>query len=71
MLDAYIIDAIRRDEERRREVDAGRARLELPVPGAEGRAPEPATPDADRDDDHRGVVIIPLSPNVPLRDDAA
>lgn len=68
MLDAYIIDAIRRDEERRRDVDAGRARLELPVPGVP--EPQPKSPEADPHDD-RGVVIIPLSPDIPLRDDAA
>lgn len=74
MLDAYIIDAIREeDDRRRRERDGGRSRLELPLHG-EHRRPEPSdraptTPSSPEDARDRGVVIIPLSPTVPLRDE--
>jgi hypothetical protein len=68
MLDAYIIDWIQREERERRpeESDGGRAHLELPVPGEDLRhrpADEPRDEEADR-----GVVIIPLNPEVPLRE---
>ena len=60
MLDAYIIDAIRREElERERAFEEGRRiYLELPLPTYE--EPAPGNDDAVED---RGVVIIPLYPD--------
>ena len=55
MLDAYVIEEIkRRERERAREE---RPVIELPLPQAPGRVPEP-----DKDaPDERGVVIIDYS----------
>jgi hypothetical protein len=55
MLDAYVIEEIKR-----RERDKGRddrPSVELPVPSAPGRPPERTDDESDRDGD-RGVVII-------------
>ncbi len=56
MLDAYVIEEIRRRERDRSHDD--RPAVELPVPSAPDRSPE-----RDRDDDRsdRGVVIIDYS----------
>lgn len=60
MLDGYIIDAILKEEQRRRQHEEARPRLDLPLPPAnEGRHPEPLD---DPQDAERGVVIIPLRP---------
>jgi hypothetical protein len=53
MLDAYVIEEIkRRDRDRDRDV---RPTAELPIPAPPGRPPED---DVDRKDRDRGVVII-------------
>jgi hypothetical protein len=67
MLDAYIIDAIRREEqERERQLEEGRRIwLELPLPSYE----EDAAPAVEEDAD-RGVVIIPLYPDDETEDAA-
>jgi hypothetical protein len=57
MLDAYVIEEIkRRDRERSRD---DRPVVELPVPSAPARPPD--RPDENRDDRDRGVVIIDYS----------
>jgi hypothetical protein len=56
MLDAYVIEEIKR-RERDRSRDE-RPSLELPLPVGPAQAPEHP---ADDDDDHRGVVIIDYS----------
>lgn len=68
MLDAYIIDAIRREElERERQAEEGRRIwLELPVPQV---WEAPRAPDQEPDDD-RGVLIIPLYPEDETEDAA-
>ncbi len=71
MLDAYIIDAIRQEElAREREFDRRRIYLELPLPP---RLPPPNIDGERRDEDeHRGPVIIPFSPDIrDVEDDAA
>lgn len=66
MLDSYIIDAIKRQERERQ--DGGRVRLELPL----HRGPQPEEPIDDREDEaDRGVIIIPLEPDLPLSEDDA
>lgn len=68
MLDAYIIDAIRREElERERQAEQGRRIwLEIPQPNIWDT---PRTPDQGPDDE-RGVVIIPLYPEDEAEDAA-
>ena len=67
MLDAYIIDAIRKEqEEREQEFELRRVQLELPIemPDRSRRMPPPSI------DDGHGPVVIPLyGPSV--EDDAA
>ena len=67
MLDAYIIDAIRQEElEREREQERRRIWLELPLP------PPPAREKKDENQDERGSVVIPFSPDIrDVEDDAA
>lgn len=63
MLDKHIIDAILEEERRKQEeADAGRARLELPLPEGDWRErPRDEAPEAGSEDDaERGVLIIPL-----------
>jgi hypothetical protein len=58
MLDAYVIEEIKR-RERQKETD-DRPVVELPVPSAPARTPDRR--DDDRGEDHdRGVVIIDYS----------
>jgi len=69
MLDAYIIDAIRREElERERQYEEGRRIwLELPLPSPSGHhdhAPEL------EDEPERGVIVIPLYPDDEAEDAA-
>ncbi len=57
MLDAFIIEEIkRREEERQRRQDDNRPRQELPIPQRPPRRDEPDEPESDR-----GVVIIDFS----------
>lgn len=62
MLDSYIIDAIRRQERERDQ----RAQLEIRAPD-----PHPVEDTTPEEEAERGVVIIPLDPDVPLREDSA
>lgn len=55
MLDAYVIDEIRRREREKSRDD--RPSLEFPLPLNPPRGSDHSQPD-DRDDSHRGVVII-------------
>lgn len=59
MLDAYVIEEIKRRERERERDD--RPVVELPLPASPGRAP--SRRDDDHEDDHggRGVVIIDYS----------
>lgn len=69
MLDAYIIDAIRQEEEQRRQHDdAGRRiHLDLPLPPPRAEKHEiQLDPDQDR-----GPIVIPLYPNEDASEDAA
>lgn len=70
MLDAYIIDAIRQEEEaRRRAEDEGRRiHLDLPLP-PRPRAEHPK--DEAEDEGQRGPIIIPLHPDPDSSEDAA
>ena len=67
MLDAYIINAIREEEEKR-ERDFARRRIYLELP-------MPSLPPRDQKDDReeeRGPVVIPFSPDIrDVEDDAA
>ncbi|MCK6549671.1 hypothetical protein L6R52_27795 [Myxococcota bacterium] len=69
MLDAYIIDAIRDEElERERAFERRRVFLELPI------RPDPRRRDDDRrrdEPDAYDPVIIPLTPEIPIREDDA
>jgi len=59
MLDPWIIDEIlRREDERRREHEQGRAELPLNTPLY--REGEPPTPTAQEDEVERGVVVIDI-----------
>lgn len=66
MLDAFIIESIRREEAERARARENRITLEVPMyrepPGAE-RAPEV--------DAERGPIVIPLYPDDDAADDAA
>ena len=56
MLDAYIIDEIKRqEEEKRRKEEQDRPRIDPPPPAPPSNEEIPKKPDADAD---RGVVII-------------
>lgn len=69
MLDAYIIDAIREQEEaRERAFDRRRARLELPLPLWD----MPRRDDSAGDEEvERGPIVIPLNrPSTPEEDAA-
>ena len=69
MLDAYIIDAIRKEElEREREFERRRIWLELPLPPRVEKEPEKGETPADED-----PVVIPFKPEMPIRreEDAA
>lgn len=73
MLDAYIIDAIRQEEEQRRQhEDAGRRiHLDLPVPPPRAEKREiQLDPEAESEVD-RGPIVIPLYPNEDASEDAA
>jgi hypothetical protein len=59
MLDAYVIEEIKR-RERERNGDERRPVVELPLPPGPGTPPSPGSADDDRKDD-RGVVIIDYS----------
>ncbi len=68
MLDAYIIDDIRRRPQRE-QTDRERLRIELPYP----EAPEPSG-EARDEEEERGPIVIPLRPDPTDReqnDDAA
>ena len=72
MLDAYIIDAIRREEEQReRESSRPRVHLEIPV----YREPIPSTFDEEsryeEPAEQESVIIIPINPNKRPSEDAA
>lgn len=62
MLDAYIIDDIRRREERQ---DTGRDFLRIDLPREDM---QPAPGDDEPQDEPGGIIIIPLSPDI--RDEA-
>ena len=69
MLDAYIIDAIRREQEER-EKDFARRRIQLEIPVY--HEPPPHYEDEQRDDDaDRGPIVIPLNPSDSPEEDAA
>lgn len=73
MLDAYIIDAIRQEEEQRRQHDdAGRRiHLDLPLPPPRAEKHEiQLDPDFDTELE-RGPIVIPLYPNEDASEDAA
>lgn len=59
MLDAFIIEELRRREERERARDE-RPRIELPLHGDDPRAPhtQREVEDLDGDDEPRGVVVV-------------
>lgn len=66
MLDAYIIDAIRQQEQdRQREFEEGR-RLWLEIP-----PPLPRDEHDDEEEAERGVVVIPLYSDDVYEDEAA
>lgn len=69
MLDAYIIDAIRREEqERERQLEEGRRIwLEIPQPSPYGHERAAETDEEPA----RGVIIIPLYPDEDDAEDAA
>jgi len=76
MLDAFIIDAIRREElERERAFDRNRPRLELPIPrapeprgyGDAGRSPRWSDPGAE----YGESIVIPIGGPPDDRDEAA
>ncbi len=77
MLDAYIIDSIRREEERERAREASR-RIFLELPKPEIRRPEMDAPRInsydwipnDPEDADRGPIVIPLYPDEPTEDAA-
>jgi hypothetical protein len=59
MLDAYIIEAIRREEQRRREeAEAGR-RIWLEIP----MMPPPRSRDEQERGEEHGPIVIPLYPD--------
>ena len=60
MLDAFIIDKIRRERESR---DTHRVPMQIEVPRPQGRAPDQQEQQDPREDDERerGVVIIDFS----------
>ena len=70
MLDAYIIDAIRREQEER-EKDFARRRIQLEIPVY--REPPPAIDEyAEEEEDYgRGPIVIPLNPSDSPEEDAA
>jgi hypothetical protein len=61
MLDAYIIEELKRREEKKRQKERQRPCIKLPV--EEEEYPDPVTDDhhSGRDDRDRGVVIIDFS----------
>lgn len=67
MLDGYIIDALREEQERR-ERERGEARPRLHIPPPAPVDPPIGDPEPAADDD--GFVIIPLEPNVVPRDES-
>jgi len=75
MLDAYIIDAIRKEElEREREAARRRVWLELPLPPVMPPRDERGERDEsdERDEDDRGPVVIPFGPDIrDVEEDAA
>ena len=65
MVDAYIIDSIEQARiQRRHEYEGCRIQLELPVP----RVPDPEGSELSGEVEERGVIVIPLDPNIPLRE---
>jgi hypothetical protein len=70
MLDAYIIDAIRQEQEER-ERDFARRRIQLEIPVY--REPPPSREEyAEEDEDFdRGPIVIPLNPSNSPEEDAA
>ena len=65
MLDAYIIDAIRQEElEREREAARRRIWLELPLP-------PPPERKSDEQPDDRGPIVIPIRPEMGIREEDA
>lgn len=70
MLDAYIIDAIRREQEER-EKDFARRRIQLEIPVY--REPPPARDEYNQEEEEveRGPIIIPLNPLDSPEEDAA
>ena len=58
MLDAYIIDAIRREEQRRREIAESGRRLWIETPMMP--APSPRGQEEEREE---GPIVIPLHPD--------
>ncbi len=69
MLDAYIIDAIKQEERRRREEAEEGRRLHLELPVVHHRRPE-VGPEMG-EDPYRGSLVIPLESEIPLRDEDA
>lgn len=61
MLDSYIIDSIRREERGREDGEGARLHLPLHDEASDADGREPECEDADR-----GVMIIPLDPEVPI-----
>jgi hypothetical protein len=67
MLDAYIIDAIRKEElERERELERRRVWLELPLPPPPERR-DPESPTSEQD----GPIVIPFIPEISEREEDA
>lgn len=62
MLDAFIIERIRREREQREQLDHGRLRLPLerPMPPEDAleHRPDPGAVDHSRDDREAGVIIV-------------
>jgi hypothetical protein len=67
MLDAYIIDAIRKEElERAREAERRRAWLELPLPPPPERREQEEQPP-----EQGGPIVIPFHPEIGEREEDA
>jgi hypothetical protein len=58
MLDAYIIEELRRREREQR--DREQPALELPIDDRRERSPAPKKDDDTGDETHRGVIVIDL-----------
>ena len=65
MLDAYIIDRIRREQEEADQIERPRLRLNLPLIRPP-RAPEPTSGEESISE---GPVVIPFAPEIPLYDE--